>query len=779
MSSVSLSKIVALSLVTTLFVPLLIHGSASADTSGGQYGGSIRVAVVGPVNVNPAATGPTNQTLHELIYDSLARKASDTLLPQPWLASSWSINEPAKSITFRINPNAKWSDGVNLTAADVVRNFLSDYTVNESPPGNVTFTFASGGGRFLDEGIYRPIVQRSASGTAFSGPFKVNETASDHLTIAYNPFHWNGRPFLDSIRYDFYSNMSLAACALITGAATFIGFPLTGGDYTTVYYPCNQPIGFDNKALFYSTEVPGLLVTYLGMNTNQAPLNDPILRLAISKTVDRDLFPTVSAGLSYTNIADSFISPFNTYWFNTTMPKYRVPRSIVGNTVTPIFDTINMQLEAAGYMDWNYDGWRESPSRQPFGLTLLRLSSETPALVDTLESDLRSVGIKIDDRTVDTPAQIQSQVLANNFTLYVGTLLANQTPSFLRNYFASSEITRGLNYFNYNDPVLDAIFLNMDNSLNMTMRQKYVRDAQTRIATQAPAATIVSTRALTVYTKLQYEGWVNQPGGINNFWSFYNLHAIPAGSMTVDVSALTSGNRLEAGKSTDIQVAVGNDTGGVISGATVTITVSSGTIANPTGITDSTGRYTTRYTAAAVTFVTNVLINANVTKAGHPDAIGQTAIAVHPAPGVLSVDVSFPQNKRTLASGEEIDITVTVLSSTTTLPLQGAAVTVTVIPEGIGAELIPASGVTNATGGFMFKFKATVDVTTNFALQITVTNAGYSDASMSPGVIVQARGGAPSTPGPDVIIIVAVVTMLAFIYGVRRSRRWEDSREKK
>ena len=784
MSSVSPARLVALSLVTALFVPLMIQGPAAADSSSSLDGGSISVAVVGPVSVDPASTGPSNQTLHELIYDSLARKSPDTLLPQSWLASSWSINEAAKTITFLINPNAEWSDGQPLTSADVVLNFQNDYTVSEPSPGNVTFSFASGGGgRFLDEGIYRPIVYRIGDANKhYSGPFMPNETASDHLTVVYNPNHWGTRPHLDSIRYNFYSNISLAACALITEKDTFIGVPLSGSDLTTTFYPCGRIIlDLNNPKLFYSTEVPGLSVTYLGMNTIASPLNDPILRGAITRTLDRDLFITASGRLAYTNIADSFISAFNTFWFNASVPKYRVPEAIVDNRVTPIFDTINMDLESAGYMDWNYDGWRETPTKQTFTVSVLRLAGETPAFIDTLETDMRAVGINVIDIPLATTADIMSRVAANNYTLYVGTLQTEQTPSFLRSYFDSSEITSGSNYFNYVDATLDLMFTNLDNSLNMTMRQKYAQDAQTRIATQAPAATIVTTRALSAYNKTAYQGWVNMLGGINNFWSFYGLHAIPVGSMKVDVSLLATGNRVDAGKSEDIKVSVTNTSdNGAIQGATVTIAVSSGSIAVATGVSDVLGAYTTRYTAANVTVVTDVFITASVSKPGYPDAIGQLAIAVHPTPGVMSVTVVFPPNKRTIASGEEIEITVTVISLVTSLPLAGATVSVVVIPDGLGAELNPAAGITDASGTFKFKFKATVDISTNFALPITVTSPGYTDAHpIPPGVVVSERGGAPSTPGPDVVILVAVVTLLAFIYGVRRSKRWEDPSRKK
>ena len=782
MSLVSSSRIIVLALATVFFVPLLIQSPVAADIPpGGDYGGGIRVAILSSdvISVNPANTGTSSQIVHQLVYDSLARRSPDDLLPEPWLASSWTINEAAKTITFQIKSDAKWSDGSNLSVDDVAYNYgQAGYTVGTPVGSNFTIMLSAGGGSFMGDGIYLPISRKNNAplgSWSFSGPFYANDTgAADHFTMAANINHWGGRPFLDSIRYDYYSNISLASCAFIERRATFIGMALTTEDTSTINWPCLKRIVETEESirlphLFYSQN-PGLNVLYLGMNdAATSPLNDKALRLAIATTIDRDAFAGSfgNAIKANTEIADSFISPHNTYWFNTSIPRYRVPRSIVDNRVTKIFDAINAELELAGYMDWNFDGWRETPAMQPIVLSLLRLKSETPALVDTIENDIRSIGLKISDVPLNTTAEIMTRVAADSFTLYLGTIQADQDPAFLRDYFHGAGLS---NHFNYNSAAMDAVLVSADDALNTATRQTHVRSAVNWIATDVPAAPILHFKALYVYDKLVYEGWVNQLGGINNFWSFYGLHAIPTGTMVVDVSVLKQGSRLNSGESTDVLVSVTNESGPIV-GADVELTPTNGTIGVPIGVTDSTGRYTATYTAWTVTDITSVFITAKVTKSGHTETFGQTSVAVYPPAGRMSINVVFTPNKRTLSSNEAVQLTIDVSDEAdSSIKITGASITIAIVPDGVGGQLSVASGTTDSNGRLQTQFSAAVSVDTNFALQITVMKAGYEDGAKSVGVVVSRIGGTPATPGLDVVFIVAIVSLMAFTYGVRRRK---------
>ena len=60
--------------------------------------------------------------LLELIYEPLVRLDAD-LNVVPAVASSWEFSEDAKTLTFTIDANAKFSDGAAVTSADVKASF--------------------------------------------------------------------------------------------------------------------------------------------------------------------------------------------------------------------------------------------------------------------------------------------------------------------------------------------------------------------------------------------------------------------------------------------------------------------------------------------------------------------------------------------------------------------------------------------------------------------------------------------------------------------------------
>ncbi|HET9346243.1 MAG TPA: ABC transporter substrate-binding protein [Candidatus Limnocylindrales bacterium] len=77
-----------------------------------------------PVAVNPlAARSQVDRNLVALVFSGLVERGPEgTLIPG--LASRWSADATGKSWTFTLRPDARWHDGVPVTARDVV------YTIN-------------------------------------------------------------------------------------------------------------------------------------------------------------------------------------------------------------------------------------------------------------------------------------------------------------------------------------------------------------------------------------------------------------------------------------------------------------------------------------------------------------------------------------------------------------------------------------------------------------------------------------------------------------------------
>src|SRR6185437_13984700 len=60
--------------------------------------------------------------LLELIYEPLVQSDANLALI-PAVASSWSFSSDAKTLTFKLDPKAKFHDGTQVTSADVKASF--------------------------------------------------------------------------------------------------------------------------------------------------------------------------------------------------------------------------------------------------------------------------------------------------------------------------------------------------------------------------------------------------------------------------------------------------------------------------------------------------------------------------------------------------------------------------------------------------------------------------------------------------------------------------------
>src|SRR5213593_5165333 len=98
-------KILAAALLGLVLLLLLSAARPAAATHGdlsGLYGGNLRVAVRGPINLNPfTATDADSWKVIPLVYDSLARIDPATLTPTLWAAASWSISGTTLTATLR------------------------------------------------------------------------------------------------------------------------------------------------------------------------------------------------------------------------------------------------------------------------------------------------------------------------------------------------------------------------------------------------------------------------------------------------------------------------------------------------------------------------------------------------------------------------------------------------------------------------------------------------------------------------------------------------------
>ncbi len=209
---------------------LFIPAPAFGDDGAPQKGGTLTLARDSePLTLNPIGAGDNGSIFMIVqVFDTLV-ETTDAALPQPALASAWTVSDDAKTWTFTLREGVKFSNGDPLTCDDVKFSIdrFADPKVNTSyggfgaaiaqtecaSPSSFIVKLKAPQGAFLDylstfiPSIVPKAVYEKMGDKAFSekpvgsGPFMVKEwVRGQRLVLERNPYYWkNGQPYLDQV----------------------------------------------------------------------------------------------------------------------------------------------------------------------------------------------------------------------------------------------------------------------------------------------------------------------------------------------------------------------------------------------------------------------------------------------------------------------------------------------------------------------------------------------------------------------------------------------------
>ncbi|MGW6927357.1 ABC transporter substrate-binding protein [Streptomyces sp. NPDC054950] len=278
-------------------------GSASPEKSAtgpAKRGGSLAMSLGSAIDTwNPQKALATQSfRVFPQVYASLLRSTPDGKKVLPALASSYKTDPAAKTLTFTLNPAAKFSDGKPVTSADVkfseglwskgelYGSYFSSIKSVETPnPKTVVFHLSQ-----ADETL--PAVLSTANAAVFpdnyggkseaaywkkpvgAGPFMINkEAVGQSISLARNPHYYrSGLPYLDGVDYKVVADGGQQLLQLQSGALDVVnGVELEAA----AQYPKDSIVG-----------APSSGVSVLTTNTKSGPLSDVRLRKAIALAVD-------------------------------------------------------------------------------------------------------------------------------------------------------------------------------------------------------------------------------------------------------------------------------------------------------------------------------------------------------------------------------------------------------------------------------------------------------------------------------------------------------------
>ena len=290
---------------------------ANPDAS---QGGTLKQAVTGTFDsLSPFIVKGTAATgIRTYVFESLlGRNWDEAFSLYGLLAESIDVSDDRQTFTFKLRPEAKFSDGKPVTAADVVfsmetlrdkgrpnyKNSYSKISKVETPDDHTVIFHQEAGDRELPliMGVMPILPKHAWEGKAFdetsmdpimgSGPYVIAEAKpGESITYKKNPDYWGkslplskGLWNFDAIRYDYYRDAN----------AAFEAFKKGDVDVRTEGDPVRWATGYDFPAVKEGKVTLEKIVqrspapaSGLAFNTRRKIFEDPRVREALIQAFD-------------------------------------------------------------------------------------------------------------------------------------------------------------------------------------------------------------------------------------------------------------------------------------------------------------------------------------------------------------------------------------------------------------------------------------------------------------------------------------------------------------
>lgn len=441
----------------------------------------------------------TVSEINSLMFHSLVDLHSTDNRPVGDLATEWQNNPDGKTFTFKIHPNATWSDGHPITAEDI--QFYYDVIMNEK---NLTTVYRVSVGRFerpeiIDDKTVR-IVAKEKYWKAFwdaggffafpkhvwegedfnkitfdfpvvSGPYKLSQVRRNRFALLERRSDWWGRTKrynqnkynFDYIRYKFIEDRNAALEAFKKGDYDMFAV------YTASTWA--QQTNFDDVQKGYvvrqeisNKEPRGF--QGIAINMRRPQFQDVRVRRALQYLLDR--------GRMNEKLMFNQYILLNSY-FPDLYPGYKNP-----NIELRLFNAEKARalLDEAGWTVGK--GGIRAKDGQPLSITFLTFANDQRHLNVYLE-DLKKAGIqaKIDHFSM---TEVQKRLDEFNFDLFwvnTGASRLRDPAPLLRSDQADKKSS--FNYAGIKDERIDAILDQLESEPNLGRRDALIRQLDARL----------------------------------------------------------------------------------------------------------------------------------------------------------------------------------------------------------------------------------------------------------------------------------------------------------
>lgn len=497
---------------TVVAVPALVATPASA----GDEETTFTVAMTNEVDSFNPFNGfeASSYEMWALTYDYLVNYSMKDMSPVPGLATGWDTSEDGLTWTFTVREGVQWSDGEDLTAADVAYtynriidggpeqgtwgSYLNSVTEVTAPDSTtVVLTLERPNAvlpllpiPILPEHVWKDVAEKDVKSyraeptedqpVVGSGPFRLVEGTAGGSTYVFekNPDYWNGTPHVDRVAFRIFKSEDPAVQALIKGEVDFVDDisplqveALQGRDGIYAQNgvsPYFEEIGFNTGAVDPETGEP--------LGDGNPALKDPAFRRALGYAVDRDrLVQSAYQGAAVPG--DTFIP--------TAYSRYRWEPP-PDEAFTFDLEKAGQLLDEAGYTVGSA-GLRTMPDGSPLGRLRLMARPEdqrSATIMEFFSEWLGDIGIESEVSVVESN-RLTDVILEGNYDAFHWGWFVEPDPDAILDVFTCGQ--RG-SYSDswYCNPEYDALMKAQNSELDDDKRIAMIKTMQQMIFDDAP-----------------------------------------------------------------------------------------------------------------------------------------------------------------------------------------------------------------------------------------------------------------------------------------------------
>lgn len=415
-----ITRSVALAVTSALAAAGLAACGSGSPSSQAANSGVLNIGMPnGPQteNHNPLLISSAASSLgyRRVIYEPLVMTnvVKPTDPGKPWLATKWAWSSDYRTLTLTIRDGVSFSDGQPMSAEDVAYTFellkkMPALNADAIPYGDITqngnqvvLTFLKP--QFVNQVkilttmvVPKHIWSKMADpatdpvkNPVGTGPYTLKSFTAQTTTVVLRDKYWQEQPKVKEIRYTSYSDNNAQTTALTNGSA----------EWSFVFIPNYQAVYVDKDPAHNKLWFPAVLGIHgLFLNTTRAPLDNPALRRAMAKVINRDdIFKQGEAGYFYPKVDSVTGIPIPA-------GEKFIASQHKGKTFSVDVEAAKRELTGAGF---RFDGnTLLDPSGKPVTFTLSNPSGWSDYITDLeiIKDNLSKIGItaKVDKANQDS-----------------------------------------------------------------------------------------------------------------------------------------------------------------------------------------------------------------------------------------------------------------------------------------------------------------------------------------------------------------------------------------